>query len=119
MVLGVEFLLVGPSYSLLPFAPSNKGLDNYSSRSGATSRSSLYRPSSRASLPSFLSLQNSSYRVLQDDEDKWLTEIPVDPIFMEHTDKINVKVVKYSLQISCEVFDTIGEGRMAKTQRES
>ncbi|CAG5097908.1 Oidioi.mRNA.OKI2018_I69.XSR.g15286.t1.cds [Oikopleura dioica] len=91
--------------------------DNYSNRSGATSRSSLYRPSSRASLPSFLSLQNSSYRVLQDDEDKWLTEIPVDPIFMEHTDKINVKVVKYSLQISCEVFDTIGEGRMAKTQQ--
>lgn len=36
---------------------------------------------------------------------------------MEHTDKISVKVVKYSLQISCEVFDTIGEGRMAKTQR--
>lgn len=64
-----------------------------------------------------MSLQNSSYRVLQDDEDKWLTEIQVDPIFMEHTDKITVKVVKYSLQISCEVFETLGEGRLAKTQR--
>ena len=64
-----------------------------------------------------MSLQNSSYRVLQDDEDKWLTEIQVDPIFMEHTDKITVKVVKYSLHISCEVFETVGEGKLAKTQR--
>ena len=35
---------------------------------------------------------STGYRILQDDEDKWACEIPVDPIFMENTDKIVVKV---------------------------
>ena len=34
---------------------------------------------------------STGYRILQDDEDKWACEIPVDPIFMENTDKIVVK----------------------------
>ena len=67
-----------------------------SSRSGGGYYNLPPRAPSSASTSSYrgiLSMNNSTgYRILQDDEDKWACEIPVDPIFMENTDKIVVKV---------------------------
>ena len=45
-------------------------------------------------------MHNSSYRTLQDDEEKYVCEVPVDPIFMQHTDKIVVKVLKNTVNIN-------------------
>ena len=55
-------------------------------------------------------MANTGYRILQDDEDKWGCEIPVDPIFMEHTDKIVVKVVKSTVHITSNLIEKIGSG---------
>ena len=46
------------------------------------------------------SMHNSSYRTLQDNEEKYICEVPVDPIFMQHTDKIVVKVLKNTVNIN-------------------
>ena len=48
----------------------------------------------------FSSLGHSSYRILTDNEDKYICEVPVDPIFMLHTDKIAVKVLKNTVTIT-------------------
>ena len=48
----------------------------------------------------FCSLGHSSYRILTDNEDKYICEVPVDPIFMLHTDKIAVKVLKNTVTIT-------------------
>ena len=48
----------------------------------------------------FNSLGHSSYRILTDNEDKYICEVPVDPIFMLHTDKIAVKVLKNTVTIT-------------------
>ena len=48
----------------------------------------------------FFSLGHSSYRILSDNEDKYICEVPVDPIFMLHTDKIAVKVLKNTVTIT-------------------
>ena len=45
-------------------------------------------------------MHNSSYRTLQDNEEKYICEVPVDPIFMQHTDKIVVKVLKNTVNIN-------------------
>merc|ERR1712136_712374 len=50
-----------------------------------------------------LSLGHSSYRILTDNEDKYICEVPVDPIFMLHTDKIAVKVLKNTVTITSNV----------------
>ena len=45
-------------------------------------------------------MHNSSYRILTDNIDKYICEVPVDPIFMLHTDKIAVKVLKSTVTIN-------------------
>jgi len=52
-----------------------------------------------------LSLGHSSYRILTDNEDKYICEVPVDPIFMLHTDKIAVKVLKNTVTITSNVLE--------------
>ena len=47
-------------------------------------------------------MHNSSYRILMDNADKYVCEVPVDPIFMQHTDKIAVKVLKNTVTINSQ-----------------
>jgi len=37
-----------------------------------------------------------------DNADKYVCEVPVDPIFMQHTDKIAVKVLKNTVTINSQ-----------------
>ena len=70
-------MCLGPSFSRQ--SSSSSGYYNLPPRAASSTSNHSFRPASS------LSLSNPTYKVLKDDEDKWICEIPVEPIFMQHT----------------------------------